>query len=542
MRLFLFYAFCSVKNQIKKLCKTWFVIFLLACILLGAVIGIGAAMLDEKLGGEELPEDEIVEDDEAVQWTDEEIAEISEYIEPGFAVLTVVIFFFGIISADKSGSAIFMMPDVNLLFPSPRKPQSVLLFRLMNQIILSIFASIYFLIEIPSLVMMLGKNAFAAVTVFISWVFILVYQKLINILIYTLASTYQKIKKLLRPIAFAFVGIALGIYFLVYLNTNDYLSAFKVAFGEPVSRFFPVIGWIKGLVGYSFEGNYILASLMILLLGIGAVLLSYLVWNIKADFYEDAMAQAAENDEIQKKAQDGAVVKRDKDRSDKILRDGMKHGFGANVFFHKALYNRRRFSHLGIFTKTAETYFALATLVSILLAFVVKTDSFLPIGLGLAAIVFFRSLGNPLAEDMDKVYFVTIPQSAHEKVLWSLISGSVACIFDTLPAVIVSALIMRANIIEVVGFYLLAIAIDFYASNVMLFIEFSLPSSLSLQIKQMITVLFIYFGLLPIAAVLFAGALLGLFKIFIFIAAAAALAIGGIVFIFSPMFIDRGRK
>ena len=43
MRLFFYYAFHSFKNQLRKLFKTWVLIFLLACMLIGGIIGAAAA-------------------------------------------------------------------------------------------------------------------------------------------------------------------------------------------------------------------------------------------------------------------------------------------------------------------------------------------------------------------------------------------------------------------------------------------------------------------------------------------------------------------
>ena len=47
MRLFLYYAAHSVKNQIKKLLKSKVLIFILICVVMGALIGIGAGKLAE---------------------------------------------------------------------------------------------------------------------------------------------------------------------------------------------------------------------------------------------------------------------------------------------------------------------------------------------------------------------------------------------------------------------------------------------------------------------------------------------------------------
>ena len=46
MSLFAYYAWHSFKNQLKKLFKTWVLIFLLVCMLLGGLIGGGIATLE----------------------------------------------------------------------------------------------------------------------------------------------------------------------------------------------------------------------------------------------------------------------------------------------------------------------------------------------------------------------------------------------------------------------------------------------------------------------------------------------------------------
>ena len=48
MRLFWYYALHAVKNQLKKLFKTWVLVLLLACMLLGGIIGGVAGSLSEK--------------------------------------------------------------------------------------------------------------------------------------------------------------------------------------------------------------------------------------------------------------------------------------------------------------------------------------------------------------------------------------------------------------------------------------------------------------------------------------------------------------
>ena len=543
--LFFYYAFCSVKNQIKKLFKSWFIIFLAACILFGVILGFGIGFLETFISEdtetqEPLPDEEY----EDITLTEDEIVIAKRVLEGAIGILTVVVFFFGAINADKSGSAIFTMPDVNLLFQAPKKPQSILLFKLMTQIFVMFFVSLYFLIEIPELVKLLGLSPYVGVAIALVWLLIIVYQKLLNVFLYTFSSTYVKFKRYLRPLCFGFLGIFVIIYLIMYLKDGDAFTAFLSAYSNTPSRFIPIWGWLKGAVMFAVEGDYFLSALFLFLLVITAVAAACGIWRIKADFYEDALILSEKNDAVLKSALEGRTAKREKERKDTLLRDGMNRGAGANVFFFKSIYNRRRFSYLGFFTKTSITYLLIMLLASIILFFTYTPEGspFFITALALCAMVFFRSLGNPLAQDMDKACFVTIPASPFEKLLFSLLGGCLDTALDTLPALLVSALILRANPLDLLLYYLLLLAIDFYAGNVILFIEISLPSALSLNAKQMVSILFLYFGLVPIGAMLIVGLVFDLFKLFLILASAFAFLVGIIFFLISPTILNRGRK
>ena len=100
------------------------------------------------------------------------------------------------------------------------------------------------------------------------------------------------------------------------------------------------------------------------------------------------------------------------------------------VFFHKAMYNRFRFAHLGIFTKTSETYLFAAVAVSVLCRFVIQADSLIPVMLTLGVLTFFRAMGNPLEQDTQMEHFLLIPESTWHKLFWSLMGGTTNCFLD----------------------------------------------------------------------------------------------------------------
>ena len=199
------------------------------------------------------------------------------------------------------------------------------------------------------------------------------------------------------------------------------------------------------------------------------------------------------------------MIRRKKDRSDKLHRDGMRHGFGANVFFHKAMYNRFRFAHLGIFTKTSETYLVAAVGAAVLCRFVIRTEGLMVVMLTLGVLTFFRAMGNPLEQDTQMDHFLLIPESTWSKLFWSLMGGTANCFLDLLPAVIVAALLSGENVLLALAWLPLIVSVDFFATTVGAFIGFSVPISAGKMVKQLVQIMFIYFGLLPDIAIMAVG-------------------------------------
>jgi len=275
---------------------------------------------------------------------------------------------------------------------------------------------------------------------------------------------------------------------------------------------------------------------------VGGVLFTYIIWHIKTDFYEDAMAKSEETAELLAAAQSEkggvAIVKRKKDRSDNLRRDGMQHGSGANVFFHKAMYNRFRFAHFGIFTKTSETYLVAAVGAAVLCRFVIQTEGLIPVILTLGVLTFFRAMGNPLEQDTQMDHFLLIPESTWNKLFWSLMGGTANCFLDLLPAVIVSALLLGENLLLTLAWLPLIVSVDFFATTVGAFIGFSVPVSAGKMVKQLVQIMFIYFGLLPDIAIMAVGLTFGQ-PVLAAVGCTIINVLLGLVFFFlSPLFLE----
>ena len=96
MRMTLYYMAHTVKNQIRKLFRTWVVVFLAVCLLMGVVFGLGAVALSALFEDDEA-EDTAYEEvlPEGTEDTAEDIAsspeEVAALLELGVGALVLAV-------------------------------------------------------------------------------------------------------------------------------------------------------------------------------------------------------------------------------------------------------------------------------------------------------------------------------------------------------------------------------------------------------------------------------------------------------------------
>ncbi len=538
MRLFGYYALHTFKNQIKKLCKTWVVVFILVCALMGGLIGAFAASLSDDEPGEEI--EQVLPEEDLPQTPTIAGADPAQIVELAAGGLVLALFLFMAMGADKNGSRIFQPADVNILFPSPMRPQSVLLFRLATQLGASLLVGFYLLFQLPSLVGELGLSVWCALLIVADFCLAVLTGTLLRVLLYILAATYPAVKRYLRPGLYAAVLLIAGGYLLSARGGQGYLPAALRFFNGPASRYIPFWGWLKAACGCAAAGQAGRSALYMALTVLGGAALVFVIWHIKADFYEDAMAQSEQTAELMARAQSekssGILIRRKKDRSDRLRRDGLRRGAGANVFFFKAMYNRFRFAHLGLFTKTLEFYLAAAVGTGLLLRYTGGDENILALVLGV--LVFFRALGNPLEQDAGMDCFLLIPEGTWAKLFWSMMGTLANCALDLLPAMLAGALAAGTSLLGILGWLPLILSVDLYATSVGAFIGFSVPVNAGKTVKQLIQVLFVYFGLLPDIVIVVLGIVGGHAVPAAVGAAAVNVVLGMFFFSLSPLFLD----
>ena len=544
MRILPYYIIHTFVNSIKKLFKTWVAIFVGVCIcfgLIGGVIGIAIGSVVEDSSNSSY-EEVIDEDVDEEPLTEKDKNEMLSFIRGAIILITFIVIMLSIYGGDKSGAKIFTMPDVNFLFAAPLPPQTVLMFKTVLQMGIAIASSLYLLFQMPNLIGNMGLSFFTCIAIIIAYAFLLFLSRLAAVFTYTITATREKLRKYIRPIV---IAIFLLIVAAVYLKVSNakgevFLAAINI-FSSDKWEFFPLFGWIAGMVLSATDNNIIEFFVYAFLLIVSSVLLTAIIWRIKADFYEDALSGAVEVQRNIEANQKGEVPKRKKERSKKIRRDGEFKNEGALIFFEKTVYNRRRFARLGIFTSTSITYTLVALFSTAVLKYVFGVENIVVLGLILLVMIFFRNFGNPLASEMEKDFLVLVPEKPQVKLWYCMLGGLYETVLDIFPAVISVVIFLTSSLPFLPIWILLWVTLDFFCSSVGLFVEQILPTSIVPSIKAMFAIFLRMFAIVPGLIMVLIGAFADI-PILLILTVLLNTLLGLVLNIISPIFLHSGKK
>ena len=563
MRLFAYYIGHTFLNSLKKILKTWVAIFLFLLVFFGLIGFIAGNVLDAVVNSDS----EAVEADDpdyAEAEDSQAIDEIEETVESRFGfmsalsslpvntltelVLTAVLLLMLALClfSSKGLEELFLPADVPLLFSAPVKPQAVMLFRLTANMGMQLVFSLVMAFQIPNLMQSTGFSLWGVVSILITWIYICELCVLLQLFLYILSSYSDTAKKNMKLYLLIFFGlIAAGYLFTLLRNGNDLVQSAVILFTGANTRWIPVFGWIRGFCIASIEGNIpeSLLYLALLLASLGGIIA--LVWNLNVDYYEDALHAAERKAKKLAKANGNkeGLTERTRARSEKLVRDGFNHGSGANVYLVKALYNRFRFGWFHFVTITMLIYLGFSvflTVLSRLKGF--TTYGFVAVAISFCVVSFFRTLGNPLREDVTRDLFLMIPASPHSKLFYSVLGGLVNTALDLLLPYAIAIVGLSPSVAEAILWLVFVLTIDLYGTIVNTFIMLSVPITLPDAVQKTLQILFVYFGLLPALVMIVLGLITHSLSLWVGIGCAANLGISFLFFMLTPLFLQNGRK
>ena len=556
MRLWGYYALHTFINTIKKIFKSKVMIVILCSFLIGGVVGGSVGFISSLIEDQAQTESSVSKDDKTndpAQMEEDFMTvhadAIRESIPAATMILLLVVVLWGIYGGSKKGSDFFLMADANILFAAPLKAQTVLMFRLSFQMLALLFFTFYLIFQVPSMKLILGLDNFAIVAIFLAWGMLLFMSKLMSVFTYTLTATYEHLKKYVVPFVFAVGLLVVAATGAVYISTgNDYMATLCLTYGADWPNYIPVFGWYKAMVMNAINGH-VFASLGYMALNlVFLIALVWGIWHIKADFYEDALAGAQKRDDMTKAALEGRNINKDKKQSakrtqkleHKVRKSYELKGWGASVFLHKSILNRRRFSKFGFVTNTLLLYLAIGGLGAAFMAYKTDLREISVIGLIMALTLFFRNFGNPIEIESSHNWLFLVPEDPYKKVLYAILAGSVDCVLDLLPGIVVATVILRSNPLMALLWLATLVSMDFMFSCFGLLLQAILPSSAMDVVKSMLQMMLRAFIIVVIAIAFAIGTVLQGLALGAVFCMFTSLAVGTICFIVYPSLLHRG--
>lgn len=556
MRLWGYYALHTFINTIKKIFKSKVMIVILCSFLIGGVVGGSVGFISSLVEDQAQTENSVSKDDKTndpAQMEEDFMTvhadAIRESIPAATMILLLVVVLWGIYGGSKKGSDFFLMADANILFAAPLKAQTVLMFRLSFQMLALLFFTFYLIFQVPSMKLILGLDNFAIVAIFLAWGMLLFMSKLMSVFTYTLTATYEHLKKYVVPFVFAVGLLVVAATGAVYISTgNDYMATLRLTYGADWSNYIPVFGWYKAMVMNAINGH-VFASLGYMALNlVFLIALVWGIWHIKADFYEDALAGAQKRDDMTKAALEGRNINKDKKQSakrtqkleHKVRKSYELKGWGASVFLHKSVLNRRRFSKFGFVTNTLLLYLAIGGLGAAFMAYKTDLREISVVGLIMALTLFFRNFGNPIEIESSHNWLFLVPEDPYKKVLYAILAGSVDCVLDLLPGIVVATVILRGNPLMALLWLATLVSMDFMFSCFGLLLQAILPSGAMDVVKSMLQMMLRAFIIVVIAIAFAIGTVLQGLALGAVFCMFTSLAVGTICFIVYPSLLHRG--
>ena len=559
MRLFFYYFTHTFVNTIKKLMKTWVAIIVIMMVF-GGLIGFAGSLFGrdknddpsettvttEDVTGEDGSLD--VEIESAMdEWRFSNLMKKydltkEQVVDLAISALFLLLLATNIINSQNS-SKIFLPADVPMLFASPMKPQSVLMFRLISTLGTSLFISLFMIFQLPNLIHNLGFGMWGAFSMLIVYSLILIFSTLVQVVFYTITSKMKSgTGNIKNALAVVYGLIAVGFAAYTFANKMSVVEGLFSFFANPLTHWVPFWGWLRGISYYAIAGNVTMSLVYLGLFIAACALLILFVWKMKADFYEDAMFAAehkAEQLESARNASKGAVITRDKERKGKIDREGFHYGNGANVFFYKAVFNRFRFAKLKIFSTTMIVYTVIAGVAAWLARTAPLDDAFFIPAAVLGVMAFYRTLGDPIREDTSRDFFVLVPEKHYAKIMYSLLGCLAVTAIDLALPMVISAIILGANPVSVIVWFLFILSISFFATVAGTLISLSLPKDQMQTISVIVQMMFFYFGLTPSAGAVIVGIISGHLAIAVLIGSVINFITGFLVSLFLPLVLGR---
>ena len=325
----------------------------------------------------------------------------------------------------KTGSTFFSMPDVNMLFTSPIRPQAVLLYGVVRQMGMSALATLFMLFQIPNMRNLLHLSGTGIFAVTSGWFILLVCAQIVSLCTYSLTAPYPQRRRIGNYAMYGLIAAMVAGLGGYLLSRGGDMQAVLDYFGLPIIDYVPLVGWINAYVMGLIAGDTGKALLFLLLAIFFPALGIVLVQRTNSDYYEDVL-QATEQTFVLKQAvKDGKIGAKNTNRNVRAGKSGMVgKGQGASAFFFRHLTEQRRTGMI-LFDKGSLVIIVGAAIGGIILRNLTAKGEIAPFFSCLIAvcilayILYFLTVTGKFTQELTRPYIYLVPAPEILKLFYS---------------------------------------------------------------------------------------------------------------------------
>lgn len=391
-----------------------------------------------------------------------------------------------IISGLKSGSTFFNMPDVNLLFVSPLRPNLILAYGLVKQMGSLLLMIVLLMLYSPMLVNMFGLTPGQVFLMIVGLAVLLVLSQILSMLLYNVINGNLVRRKILSYVIYGITALpAIYIAASAFLSEDLYNAALQAA-ASPLLNGFPVVGWFRGAVFGLILGDGGQAVLYTVLLAVLAVVSVIILVKGNPDYYEDVLQSTEKVYTMQqaKKENENLGLTMIRNRG-AVKKAGFRGGWGSSTLFYKHLCEMQRRNRLGFLTTSTLLILLIAMGMAIFIERMARGDGeprnvetmFATILSTEIYLLYFFQISADWVNELKKPYVYLIPTSSLSRLVWASATTLIKPLFDAVITFTVLGLYLQVNPIIVICGILMytGFAWLFTATSILFFRLFGQP-------------------------------------------------------------------
>lgn len=328
----------------------------------------------------------------------------------------------------STGSTLFSMSDVGLLFVAPISPKKILFYGLFNTLGKAMLASIFIIYQFSNLKLQFGYGLKEAMALYLIYTIFVLFGNLLSIGIYIFSNQNPRRKSIIRGILYS--GMAILLLAVLFVQKQENLSIMEAIFRVVDSKwigYVPYTGWalmfFKGVTsGVLFNmliplGCYIFFTILVI----------YLLTIGKADYYEDVLLSTEVTHQKLLDMKEGRQVRNTKKLKVKAEDYSIIKGSGAVALAHKHLLEMKRVSRFYYIDKLT-IIFAIGIGIA---GYNIKGPeaSYTILGILIYLLYFLTAMGK-LRTELMKHYIYLIPDTSMKKVFWASLTSIIKPCID----------------------------------------------------------------------------------------------------------------